>query len=402
MRAFEGKKTRALLVLVLASAGLVAASSSASAVAVSISLCAKAGTATLTGASTVPIWGFGIPSTPGDCSTAAASLPGPQLVVNEGDTVTLDITNALPAGHTLTFEIPGITFDPGAADVAAGSSGSVSFAASAPGTYLYQSSGGAGRQEAMGLSGALIVRSTTAGQAYDTATAAYDVEATLVLSAIDPAFNQAPDTFNMYDYVATYWLINGRSYPDTAGVTATAGQRVLLRYLNAGYDNTTMALLGMHEHVIARDARLLNNPFDADAETIPAGATEDAIATIPPGACRARTGSRVQPATAPNQRRQSARARRLRRRRHGPSSIRDRAGRERSGNLPAPAAPRRRRSVPDLAPCGSWRDHRRRPRGTGRITHPVDHAGREPGYERHQGARHLEASRGQRGRSCRA
>ena len=40
----------------------------------------------------------------------------------------------------------------------------------------------------------------------------------------------------------------------------------------------------MHERVLARDARLLNNPFDADAETIPAGATEDAIATVPAGA----------------------------------------------------------------------------------------------------------------------
>ena len=37
----------------------------------------------------------------------------------------------------------------------------------------------------------------------------------------------------------------------------------------------------MHEHVVARDAQPLNNPFDAAAETIPAGATEDAIATVP-------------------------------------------------------------------------------------------------------------------------
>jgi hypothetical protein len=28
---------------------------------------------------------------------------------------------------------------------------------------------------------------------------------------------------------------------------------------------------------------LLNSPFDANAETIPAGATEDAIATVPTG-----------------------------------------------------------------------------------------------------------------------
>jgi hypothetical protein len=133
----------------------------------------------------------------------------------------------------------------------------------------------------MGLYGALIVRSATANQAYDVAATAYDVEATLVLSAIDPNFNAAPATFDLHSYRATYWLINGRGYPETAGITATAGQRVLLRYLNAGFDNTSMLLLGMHEHVVARDARLLNNPFDANAETIPAGATEDAIATVP-------------------------------------------------------------------------------------------------------------------------
>jgi len=37
----------------------------------------------------------------------------------------------------------------------------------------------------------------------------------------------------------------------------------------------------MHERVLARDANLLKSPFDADAETIPAGATEDAIVTVP-------------------------------------------------------------------------------------------------------------------------
>jgi FtsP/CotA-like multicopper oxidase with cupredoxin domain len=133
----------------------------------------------------------------------------------------------------------------------------------------------------MGLYGALVVRSATQNQAYDTAATGYDVAATLLLSAVDPGFNAAPDTFDLHAYRATYWLINGVGYPDTAGITASAGQRVLLRYLNAGYDNTTMLLLGMHERVIARDARLLGNPLDAVAETIPAGATEDAIVTVP-------------------------------------------------------------------------------------------------------------------------
>jgi FtsP/CotA-like multicopper oxidase with cupredoxin domain len=278
------KLARALLVLVMAGAGLVAASvGTASAAAVSVDLCALPGTATLTGSTTVPIWGFGLPTTAGDCTTATAGLPGPQLVVNEGDVVSIRVINALPAGHTVSFEIPGIDFAAGGTDAAPGADVTRSFTAGSPGTYLYQSGGDAGRQEAMGLAGALIVRPTTAGRAYDDATTAFDREQTLVLGAVDPAFNAAPETFDMGTYRATYWLINGKAYPDTAGLTAAAGERLLLRYVNAGYDNTTMALLGLHEHVVARDARLLNNPLDVNAETIPAGATEDAIATIPSG-----------------------------------------------------------------------------------------------------------------------
>src|SRR5262245_62414427 len=137
MRSIAPKTSRVLVVLALAAAGVVLTGSVASAAPVSIDLCAVTGNATLTGSDTVPIWGFGIPSTPGDCGTATASLPGPLLDVNELDTVTVNITNALPAGHTLTFEIPGVTFDAGPADIAAGASGSVSFTASAPGTYQY-------------------------------------------------------------------------------------------------------------------------------------------------------------------------------------------------------------------------------------------------------------------------
>jgi FtsP/CotA-like multicopper oxidase with cupredoxin domain len=248
---------------------------------VSTDLCALPGTATLTGTTTAPIWGFGIPAVAGDCTTATASLPGPELTVNEGDVVSINVINALPAGHTVSFEIPGITFDSGATDAAPGASVTRSFTASAPGTYVYQSAGDAGRQQAMGLAGALIVNPATANQAYDDATTAYDAHSTLVLSALDPAFNAAPETFNMHTYNAKYWLINGKAYPDTAAITAGAGQRLLLRYVNAGYDNTTMALLGLHERVLARDANLLSNPFDASAETIPAGGTEDTIVTIP-------------------------------------------------------------------------------------------------------------------------
>jgi FtsP/CotA-like multicopper oxidase with cupredoxin domain len=285
MRAPALTGTRALLVAALAAAGLAVPAASAVAAPVTIDLCALPGTLhplpATAAATSIPIWGFGVPGTPGDCATATASVPGPLLSVAQGDVVTLRVTNALPAGHPLRVEISGIDFAPGPTDAAVGATVVRTFTASAPGTYSYQSAGNDGRQIAMGLAGALIVRPPTANQAYGDAASGYDVEAPIVLGAVDPAFNAAPDTYDLHAYRATYWLINGRSYPDTAPVPASAGQRVLLRYVNTGYDNTTMLMLGMHERVLARDARRLPGPVDAAAETIPAGATEDAVATVP-------------------------------------------------------------------------------------------------------------------------
>jgi FtsP/CotA-like multicopper oxidase with cupredoxin domain len=224
-------------------------------------------------------------ATPCDHPSIAAQIPGPQVVVDEGDVVTINVTNVLPPAtpplHTISLEVPGVSFAAGSTDADVGATVSRTFTASAPGTYLYQSAGDAGRQVAMGLYGALIVRPTTGGQAYGPASTAFDVEKTLVLSTIDPAFNADPDTFDLNDYLATYWLVNGQAHPDTPAISATAGQRVLLRYVNAGFDNTSMMLLGMHQRVVARDANLLNNPYDAATETIPAGGTEDTIAVVP-------------------------------------------------------------------------------------------------------------------------
>src|SRR5262249_35127008 len=103
MHAIAPRMSRVLIVLAVVAAGLVLGGSAGAAAAGPVNLGALPGTATVTGAVTVPIWGFGIPTTPGDCSTATASLPGPQISVTlsatETTAVTFSITNALPAGH---------------------------------------------------------------------------------------------------------------------------------------------------------------------------------------------------------------------------------------------------------------------------------------------------------------
>jgi FtsP/CotA-like multicopper oxidase with cupredoxin domain len=272
---------RRILIATALAIGAIAAGGAgvASAAPVSIDLCAKAGTLTLPGGATVPVWGFAQMSTGQTCADVTAQVPGPVLDVNAGDAVTITLHNDL--AEPASVEIPGEAVAQGAAEAAAGLTATYTFTASSPGTFIYQSASNAGRQIAMGLYGALVVRPTTSGRAYADASTAYDTERMLVLSAIDPALNATPDIFDMRDWAPTYWLINGHAHPDTDEIHVGSGQRLLLRYVNAGFDNTTMALLGAHERVIASDAYAFGNPFDADAETIPAGATMDAIVTVP-------------------------------------------------------------------------------------------------------------------------
>lgn len=243
-----------------------------------IDLCAKAGTLALSGGTTVGVWGFALLGAGQTCADVSAQVPGPVLDVAQG-AVTITLHNDL--GAPVSLELPGEAVAEGSAEAPPGGTATYSFTASAPGTYAYQSPGSSGRQTAMGLYGALIVRPTTDGRAYEDAATAFDTERMLVLSAIDPRLNANPATFDMHAWAPTYWLINGRAHPETSEIHVPSGQRLLLRYVNAGFDNTTMALLGAHERVIGQDAYALANAFDADAETIPAGATMDAIVTVP-------------------------------------------------------------------------------------------------------------------------
>jgi FtsP/CotA-like multicopper oxidase with cupredoxin domain len=257
----------------------VGGAGAASAAPVSIDLCAKPGQLALAGGTTVDVWGYAQLAAGQTCADVAAHVPGPVLDVTAGDVVTVTLHNDL--AEPASVELPGQAVAQGAVEAPAGLTATYTFTAAAPGTFIYQSASNAGRQAAMGLYGALIVRPTTAGRAYNDASTAYDTERMVVLSAIDPVLNATPDIFDMRTFRPTYWLINGKAYPDTDEIHVPTGQRLLLRYVNAGFDNTTMALLGAHERVIAGDAFALANPFDADAQTIPAGATTDAIVTVP-------------------------------------------------------------------------------------------------------------------------
>ncbi|MGE5552497.1 MAG: multicopper oxidase domain-containing protein [Betaproteobacteria bacterium] len=244
------------------------------------------------------IWGF--QREPG----RAAQLPGPTLVVNQGDTVIVELTNDLPEhvsllfpGQERVYNVGGATATPVGpvyeqgrlvswADYAPpGGSVAYRFVAERPGTFLYHSGAGLPKQVAMGLYGVLVVRPagfdpldratwTAYGAGTDTE---FDREYFLVLAEIDPQLHQdvkLGKPFRPSAYRPRYWTMNGRCAPDTmlpdgagylpnqpygAMVMAEPGERVLLRYAGAGVGHYPLHPHGNHTRVVALDGRLLRN-----------------------------------------------------------------------------------------------------------------------------------------------
>lgn len=240
-------------------------------------LVAREGTLTLPDGVTLPIWGFA-PS-----ELDAAQVPGPALIVNEGETVRLQVLNAL-SGQNLSLSIPGQDLPADMTGVAAGEIGGYTFVASQPGTYAYEAglTANGARQVMMGLFGALIVRPAgNPAWAYNDPSTAFSDEALLVFSEVDPDFNLDPLNFDLKNFKPEYWLLNGQAYPATLPINVLPGSTLLLRYLNAGVQERSVGILGRYQTILGEDGSRLPYPYQVFAETMGAGQSMDALVSIP-------------------------------------------------------------------------------------------------------------------------
>lgn len=274
-------KRAATSVLVVSTLALgltvVAPGGTAAADPVSFDLHAVAGSTLLPDGTSVPVWGYNTSDDPVD------RPGGPVLEVAQGDEVTVNFTNNLGVATGLLFR--GQEMVPDLEGVPAGGSAPYTFTATHAGTYLFEPTllPGAEYQSSMGLYGTLVVHPATPGQAYDDLGTAYEQQAVLVLSEIDPTLNNNPDpaSFDMRRFKPKYSLMNGEAYPDTDPVVTTGGSRVLLRYVNAGTQYRSVAALGARQSVIALDGNPLGFSRSYVAETFGPGQTADSIVTAP-------------------------------------------------------------------------------------------------------------------------
>src|SRR5215469_13796565 len=224
-------------------------------------------------------WGYGcagptatfVPAafaTLGFCPTM--QVPGPTLIVNEGQTVTVTLTNNLPGATNASIVFPGFKVTPSGGvaglltnEATPGTSVTYTFVATSPGTRAYYSGTQPDFQIAMGLYGAIVVLPShppancaplgsdvaqklgignpgtddlrLAPAAYDHPETCYDREylfqwmeldsrihrqaeeqAKAIMSCVPANGVLCPRTFDVRTepYRPNYYLINGRSMPD--------------------------------------------------------------------------------------------------------------------------------------------------------------------------------------------
>ena len=260
-------------------------------------------------------WGYG-------CTTANAKcpgmqLPGPTLIVHEGETVNVTLTNHLPiaAGNT-SIVFPGFQVTSSGnnsglltQEAVNGSSVTYTFKASKPGTYAYYSGSQPDLQIEMGLYGALVVLPSTtqaaagctglqqthangesdfrlAVSAYNHPDTCYDREYLFQFSEIDSIVHDqvlkqvqgcttapCPElVVTMEPYRPNYFLINGRSMPDlmdtnyspmyphqpyNANPHMHPGEKMLMRVVGQGRWQHPFHFHGNHARVLARDGNLI-------------------------------------------------------------------------------------------------------------------------------------------------
>ena len=275
-------KTQLVLALTMAVALLVALSANAATPGITgptFNLTAQQAYLTQPDGQAIYSWGYGCSSAPSGWAPSAMAhptacptmqVPGPTLIVTEGQTVTVNLTNGLPAaaGNT-SILFPGfnVTTTGGVAGLLtqeAAPSGTVQyqFTASSPGTRAYYSGTQGDLQVEMGMYGAIVVLPATvpaactaglpltnpgnnaaaqtawgehdfrlAASAYDNASTCYDREYLFQFSEMDPNIHRQAEaqvaaancstgsnrcSLNVptEPYHPAYFMINGRSMPD--------------------------------------------------------------------------------------------------------------------------------------------------------------------------------------------
>ncbi len=240
------------------------------------------------------------------------SVPGPLLRARAGDLLRVSVENALPAETSVHWHgialrndmdgVPRITQSP----IGAGAAFTYEFTAPDPSTYFYHPHSGV--QLDRGLHGVLVIDDPQEPGGYDdewivvlddwidgTGTTSDEVLKKLQASGAQSgggmgdmggmgASMQSPLLGGAGDIVYPHYLVNGRIAANPVTLSGKPGQRVRVRFINAGSDTAFRVALGGHQMTITHSDGYPVQPAVTDALIIGMGERFDVIVTLADGA----------------------------------------------------------------------------------------------------------------------
>ncbi len=216
-------------------------------------------------------------------TSTALNVPGQSLIVQEGDTVEIEVINTLGGDHS--FVIDGIV-DSGT--IPAGTSATVSFTAGTAGSYLYYDKLNAPFNRLVGLHGGLAIMPRGSSNELYAGSPTFAQQYVWIMNDIDPAWHselsrgRLPTTaFKPY-----YFTINGRSmrvpgspdysnpdidagYNPETRLEGSIGDRALVRILNAGMAMHSVHFHANHVEWLARNGEIRPDIWKKDSLLLP-------------------------------------------------------------------------------------------------------------------------------------
>jgi FtsP/CotA-like multicopper oxidase with cupredoxin domain len=195
------------------------------------------------------------------------TVPGPRIDLEVGDRVEVEFTNELPIGSDIHWHGIDVPNDQDGvspitqAIVATGESYTYRFTVTEPAIGMYHAHAHAHESVPNGLFGTLYVGDVPSpvGRSVSGITIPEDMQVAQDLPMV------------LNDAGVIGLSLDGKSFPATAPIVATAGDWIRITYFNEGLQVHPMHLHGFEQLVIAKDGEPLDAPYAADTVLVAPG-----------------------------------------------------------------------------------------------------------------------------------
>lgn len=206
------------------------------------------------------------------------TVPGAQMIAQEGDTMRITIVNTLGTSHS--FKIDGVV-DSGR--ISGGQSTTVEFQVNNAGTYMYYDGRNAPYNRLSGLHGGLAVMPNGSNNELYDGSPRFVQQYFWVFHDIDPVWHNAIRNGNTPNtrYSPRYFTLNGLSgrppgapgahdpaidsmYDPRSQLRGSVGDRALIRVLNPGMCQQSVHCHGNHVEWLTDHGRILPDPWSKD------------------------------------------------------------------------------------------------------------------------------------------